>query len=569
MDIAELRQRISQYSSENELMLEKGSMLLKRIIYILGVVWLCYLDHIIGTAGGSVQQAQRNYTGVVIGIIILTAYSIRDFLKWPYFVWGILFFIGKIILMNWGQENVTNIGQFESVLWNVGVYGVVLIRLIYGFLFEKKRPSVNWASFGVWLVMIVAMVICRKEITWTRWFFLFFTCLYLTDFKKKDINNLLIGIVEGVIIGFLLVQGYACMYRPYDMLRYSGMYSNANINALFYLTVYGAVLAKWYQLKLMHKHKLKRLPFILLLGVLISLTFFTMSRTALLGIVFLTLLFLVFQAISQRRHRLVAVALDAVLILAAICISFVPSYYAVRYIPAYVDEPLYFMADAYQMDDKIQKGEDINSEKYISLESVFENSIGRIFWFLSEEEQVKDVTTQIRTWLFPKMQVYAEEFDEDSWDWSEFDEVYVEPGTDMWHPILSEEEFEKHPVKVRTSIYRYYMQYLNWFGKRDGVEEVWISPSYSAPHAHNIFLHIAGEFGIVIGLLFILLIVITYNRIIFGLTEKQQGARYYRFFVTGVFTTVVVVFGMLEMCWCYGQLPFTLLFLAQYVVHKE
>lgn len=34
------------------------------------------------------------------------------------------------------------------------------------------------------------------------------------------------------------------MFRPYDNVRYQGMYNNPNLNALFYLEVLAAVFAK-------------------------------------------------------------------------------------------------------------------------------------------------------------------------------------------------------------------------------------------------------------------------------------------------------------------------------------
>lgn len=570
--IAYVKQKRRHLPVPDDALVEAISMTIKRIIYIVGFIWLCYLDHIIGTAGGNIQYALKNYTGVVIGIIILTAYKIRDFAKLPYLIWGIVFLVGRWITLNHMSESTGNLGQLEATLWNIGLYGIIIIRMCYAWLVERKKPHIQKPVLGLWCVIMVLMIICRTDVTWPRWFFLQFGCLYLTRFRKKDLNNLYIGIIEGIIIGFLLLQGYAFLHRPYDMLRYEGMYSNSNINALFYLTVYGAVLAKWYQMKLMRRPKWVRLPMILLTGVLFSLTFFTMGRTALIVMVLLTIIFLVFQAISQKRQKVKFLLLDGLVILASIIICFVPTYFATRYIPAFVDDPRFFMGDEGKMDLKVQKGDPIDSEKYVDLEQVLENAFGRILWFLEEEEEESyDVMGELLSWVSPGLIVYAqeEEWSEEDWDWSEFDEVYIEPGTDSWHPILTKEEYEKYPVKVRTSIYRYYLEHIKAFGKRDGSDLVWVSPTYNAPHAHNIFLQIAGDFGGVVAILFVIFVFLSYNTVSFSMAEKKQGDRYYRYFVVCIFTTITIGFGMLEMCWIYGQLPFTLLFFVQYMIFQK
>ena len=264
------------------------------------------------------------------------------------------------------------------------------------------------------------------------------------------------------------------------------------------------------------------------------------------------------------------------MIAVTVILCFVPAYWAVRYIPALVDEPMYFEADIAKMDKKVQSGEGMDSPKYISLKEVVKSSFGRILWFLDEEEEIEEVIEEVveasRRRLFPTLQVQAAEaddWDESMWDWTEYDEVYIEPGSDQWHPIMTVEEFAKNPVKVRASIYKYYVEHIRLFGKRTGEDVVWVSRDYSAPHAHNIFLQIAGDFGAIAGVLFLGLIIVAYNTICMSAIEKRNATRYYRLFVMAIFTTITIGFGMLEMCWLYGQLPFTLLFFVQYMLYKK
>lgn len=556
---------------------EYWSLLCKRVVYILCFAWLCYLDHIIGSATGSIQYGLKNYTGVVIGILILTAYKLKDFIKLPYFVWIALFLVGRHYAVDWALSHSGNVMEFKCYMWNVGVYGMVVIRMLYGFIVEKKKLKMNWPLFTVWLVMMVGMVLIRSGVEWSRLFLLFFGLFYLTDFSKKDRNNLFVGMVEGIVLGFLLIQGYGLMHRPYDELRYNGMYSNPNMNALFYTFSYCGVLGKWYEMKLKRRCVLLRLPMILLAGIIVGMTVLTMCRTALITMILVTMLFLLFQVVSRRKWylKILEFVVDSAALLLAITLCFVPAYNMVRYIPAYVKDPVYFEADAQVRDAglKVEAGDPVDSEKYIGFEKVIEEAFMRILWF--DDSELRDVIdSEILDWLtgFTMVAEAAEGTTlSPSWgadtSWIDTEEVYVKPGTDKEHPILSAEE-AADPVKVRLAIYQYYLEHLQPIGPRTGVSEVWITEGYSAPHAHNLLLHIGAEYGWIIGLFFIGVILLVYHTMFCGLLERKSGARYFRLFVMGGFTLVLVAFGMLEINWIYGQLPFTLFFVVQGVMYR-
>ncbi len=543
------------------------SLMVKRLVYILGVAWLCHLDRVVRTESFLEEDNLRNYTGVVIALIILTAYKLKDFMKIPYLVWTVLFFIGRHLTLQWGLDTgYVEYGRLEANVWCVGLYGLISIRMFIAWFMEKKPPRMHWGPFLLWMIMMLAMVILRWDIRWSKCFFVYFTFFYLTNYEEKDLNNLFSGVVEGLILGFLLVQGFAFFHRPYLEVRYLGAFCNSNNNALFYLVAYTAVLCKWYQMKLKRRFILFRLPLILLLGVIVSLTIFTMGRAAILVMIVNTVFFLVFQMLSRRRWKLLEAIIDGSAILLAILLTFMPTYEAVRWLPAYTADPVYFDEDYYKLKIHLEY-DDMYSEKYIEFDEMWEEAFGRILWFL-EESQVE----RIKNW-FLRFTLVAEAaslpsgYDGDVWE--EYDEVYVEPGTDKNHPILNNKEDATDSAKVRMCIYQYYMEHLEWFGARSGASEVWVSPWYSAPHPHNVLLFIAGDYGICVGVAFIVVILFMCHRVLMGLAERKQGAWYYRLFLLLGYTTVLVGFGMVELNWDYGQTSFTLFFLVQYVLHHR
>lgn len=586
--IGQLERRIEEWSGWEKT--EKWEMVAKRIIYIVGFVCLVLIDAIMGSETGGVRHGMKNYTGVVLGLVILTAYRLKDFLKLPYLLWTVIFFIGRAEILQWVEVNYWEhmVLRVNTALWAAGVYGLVVIRMLYLYIAEREKPKMNWPMFAVWLFTMVWMVVVQPETTWQLSILLYFAPFYLTNFKEKDLNNLYTGLAEGIIIGFLMVQGWALMHRPYDTMdfRYAGANSNCNINALFYCGVYSAVLCKWYQMKLRRRHVLLRIPIILLTGVVVSLTVFTGGRSALITEVLLTLIFLVFQALARKRGKILEFLLDGVILCGVILLCFEPTFKLVRYLPAIVDEPVY--VDGENIETKIQQGDPIDDEKYVDFEEMLEENFGRILWFLESEEKTEDAVSQVGVlqrepakaefnllWLLgPSLKVEAAnrsiKVPEEWYEvyWYPEDTMFMEPGCDSRHPILLPEEYNDY-VKIRMAIWQYYFMELNLTGVHEETEGPWITRYFQAIHTHNFFLQMAYEFGWLVGVLLIFLSIQLYNKALFGIGERKSGAWYYRLFVTLSYATVMVAFGMLEMSWVFGYLSFTMFFLVQYVLYHK
>lgn len=558
IDVSGIKDKISLPESWTNK--DMWAMYVRRLIYIVCFAWLMYLDSVIGNAHGWTQASLKNYTGVVFAIICLTSYKLKDFIKIPYLVWTVLFFIAKHFAIEWAWENqylvanVYPVSRFESNLWNVGIYGIVFIRMFYLYVIEKVKPRMNWPFFGVWLAMMLGMVFSVNDGTWFYWFFLIFGVFYLTNFTQKQLNNLFSGMVEGIIIGFIMSQWQACLYRPYDELRYEGWYANCNINALFYVVSYLAVLGKWYLMKLKRRPFIMTVPCVLLGGSLWALTIFTMCRTALISMSIFTVLFIGFQMISRRKWKIWELVKNTVLILVAIIIMFEPTYNLVRYVPAYTNSPVYFVME--EIEPKIQMDEAFDSEKYVEYEEMLEGAFRRI-------PLLEDIFTGIRgkvvNAILPVLKVHAAEGVDENYEMM----VPMEwRGYESSFPILTDPEDAVNSIKIREAIYKFYWRNLNFKGHAMAEHGVWVSKTYNAPHAHNILLQITFDHGWIVGILFVVMILLTLFTVVKGTISHKQGAWYYRLFIVSGIVTVFMTFGMFEMCWIYGQIVFTLLFVA-------
>lgn len=543
---------------------DNWELLVKRIIYIVCFLCFCYLDQIVGSATGYVQNGLRNYTPVLICVIIITSYKFKDFIKLKYLIVCLSYLLSCIFLYEWLYEQVENEFSLKPYLCLTGFLILICMRMAEDYFIEKNKFHINKSIFIVFILMTILMIILRADLIWTFTLLLVCLILYLTDFKEKDINNLFCGMLDGIIIGFFLIQIQAWMYRPYDILRYHGMYSHPNMNALFYLCVYVALLSKWYMLERKKKIGLLFLFYIMLSGMVISTMFYTGARSAFITFIVITFIFLFFQFFIYDSFKILKSLTNAFILFISILICILPAYWLIRYVPVRFNEPLYFEADKAQMHKKVQKNEDIHSDKYIELGEVVDEMFERYLWFI-DDDMLEYIEMFIRNFpdsLNVYLRVNATSLDVDAG-------IHIEPGMDRRHPVELSGEMGEGSYDVRIDIYKYFLNKLQLFGDKNNPQGIWTSYDNFAGHTHNLFLQIAYDFGIIVGVIFILYIIMLYIQIIIGLVKDRSPDNLFRMFVATMYITLFVVFGMFEIDWRYGQLSFTMFFVVQYVLHHK
>lgn len=111
--------------------------------------------------------------------------------------------------------------------------GYALIHTVIRVAVEKKYPVLEKKFLAVWGVMMFLMIFSRSDYIWPLCYLVMFGCFYLTDYTAEEREDLFQGCLNGIILGFFVFQGFCCVFRPYDSVRYQGMYNNPNLNALF------------------------------------------------------------------------------------------------------------------------------------------------------------------------------------------------------------------------------------------------------------------------------------------------------------------------------------------------
>ena len=253
----------------------------KRILYTICFFMFCVIDQRTKTGSGldGIIEMFRDMAGVLMAVIIMSHYKWEEFMayKIPYAVWTGIGLVAGALFVVLGQPLAYFMNERVMVSLDVFLFGYVVIHTFISVVKEKKYPKLNRGMFGLWVVMMLLMIFSRSDYVWPFCYFIMFGCFYLTDFTEEEQEDLYQGIMNGVIFAFFAFQAFCCVFRPYDQIRYTGIYNNCNLNGLFYLVVLAAVFGKILYVTKENKHKFWRVYYWLGAGVVYSFIFMTIG----------------------------------------------------------------------------------------------------------------------------------------------------------------------------------------------------------------------------------------------------------------------------------------------------
>ena len=571
----------------------------KRILFTICILFFCLADQRVGSAMGQIQLVYVNAVTVMVGIMILAHYPLRSYGKLPYAIWGGLCLIWVPLAYLYWKDRVIYQMRLPVVLLLAVIYGFVLLRTIYAWFWEKQRPRMHPALIWLFFLFLLAVAFSRYDYHWNLLYFASYLLLYLTPLEKEDYKALGNGIIDGIAIGFFLIQGTADVIRPYDTLRYLGLYSNPNMNALFYQLAYAAFLARFCMLekqsgKLSGGKLLVKWFSFFMAASLWNYLFLTMCRSAMLGMGAVSIAACIYCYMGKRTAGKVLLRFAMMLLL--IVGTFPLVYGSVRRLPAYFDSPVYFF-EGYS-EDRIVKGDPPDSPKYISWQQVLEANFGRLKQLVPQ----KDTNAAV-----PDKNILQETLSQDEMtatDIQQGENAYntaaaadIQQGENAYNEATAadiqqgenaqkepaaadmqqeekiqdgqtedsqeEPKQEENSAAIRLVIYKHYLSSLNLTGHKETENGIQVTEEYYAPHAHDLFLQYAFNYGITGGILFFLFMAGSFlclaancRRMGKQCKPDSEGnpAPFFLFLS-------ILIFGLTEITWRSGMLSNTLLFL--------
>lgn len=613
---------------------KKLSITKKEILYLFCFLGFNLIEWLRGTQPGNIWMVAENCTGFLVFFLILSAIPKEEWKKPLAAVLAGAGLIASIVVaILWYRSGRSFLlWKYITAVWNV-VWMAWVGAIYLGQLRKKERKLKQPGPLGVlWLGFTVLMLFSGSDLVWGVWYFGMFGLFFLTEYTKEDREALVKGMVNGTLIATFLMQAFAWGFRPFDEVRYKGAYDNCNVQALYYLIVYGMLILKLHfgreERRLVTrdisqaavnggKSSEKRYRWIQLLwlfgaGAVISQIFLTQSRTAVLCVVLLTLVYGVdvwLSGVGAGSRQNVVGAGRAVGSMAAICVCTIvllfPVYLADRWLPVILHHPIWFEGE--WSEDKVHSFDPADSDKYVSFQEIIQTATGRFGTggsvreaegpdeskiqeskLLEEaqnqktEELGKTENGEMMLPQEPDIQETGQEEREASSQESIEPENTAENNTEAeYDAALSEEEpgeqertEESAPGddnwssgRIRIEIWKKYLQNLKIRGHKQREGYFQITPSYHAWHAQNLWIQCLYYFGIPAGILWLILSIALPCADIKRYLKKEACRKYG--LVPIVFIILFLGFGTLEVVWNPGQLILCLAYLVHHPMFDE
>ena len=360
---------------------------IRYIICVLCFVGLAFLDWIRGSQRGDYWMTANNLNGVFMGIIMMSHFSWKEQPKRRYLIWTLLWLAGSVVgyPVCCGDGDTIFPTQYWAATVSAWFIGTVALRMWGDRQQIRKQSGKVSFLWIIWLVMSVLMCVSRMGEIWPGWYAVIFGLFYLMPYSGEERKALWNSLADGMIVFFFCMQIWAYGFRPYDEVRYSGPYGDCIKAALFYLVTYIALLYRSHTFRWQERmegvavngmRKVVKIILWLLTVGMWGFVLLTMTRTALLVMIGLTLVYAIIEfgiIFPERWHRLF---LRMAAFVVGIIVLFPVVYGTARYLPTILHHPVWFVGE-YSV-DKVHSYDPADSDKYISMDEVLENLLGRL-----------------------------------------------------------------------------------------------------------------------------------------------------------------------------------------------
>lgn len=422
-----------------------------------------------------------------IGLLVLVNLDIKKWINIPSLVTVVISYIylhfGYIKqwipdLCKYEHVDVIRMGKIIGVIWSVVTVSII-IDIIKNKAWKNIRKF-NPYMLGIFGIYIILLAIFGHK--YAEQNFLIFELIALlyvfSDLSKRKL--LMRALKDAVLLSFAYMI-YKCLrHRPYDTERYQLYFGNSNMAGVYIAVVVidiFVIIADVWEGLWNKKFKFVTLVVLyFLIGVACSLTLFNYTRTTIAGLGFAFVTALIVELIKNKQKS--SVWLRYLLVIGATIVTFYITFLAIRYIPAYIDEPTLFINE-YGDESKIVQGEDINSKKYTTMGSYLRIVFGK--WGILIDFEAMENGTEAEATVIDGRDV-------------------TNGRTDVWKRFIPQFNLTGH-----------YPRYL------------YDDEGNIIPHAHNSYLQITYEDGIITGLVYLVMIVSLYILGIIYTLKKEDN----------------------------------------------
>lgn len=510
----------------------------KKVLYTICFILFNIIDFVRHTQQEIWWGPIVNFTGILMLIISLSSYKLEEIMCRFFYIWSCVSGVLLALCTVWSGEHIMGIYKWTvfTAIINIWLIGILAHRVVKK-VFVEKEIKIKWnITACLAIVMVIFMMLSPYRAVWPVWFLTVFGLFYLTKFESKDFMDLQESMVDGIIIAFFILQIYAYGFRPFDVDRYMGAFSNSNMTALHFLVTYVAVLIKIHFLEMGERAKKWRYLFWVGAAVILDFQILTMTRTAWVVSLVITVLFGVMVMKKIWKQSWNTVLVKGIGLAAGVFIFFPVIFATVRWLPTVLHHPVWYEGE--WNENKVHSYDPADSEKYTDFDEFTGGILNRLkIWGRTNNPLV--------------LKVQAKEAPND------------------YFITLEGPENLTASLRIRLTIYKAYLRDLNWQGHKKTEGHYRIYNEFGAHtfvwHPQNLWIQIIYYYGIPAGILSLVLFMLILGKQIYVVLNNKDSSRFIPLLVSVTFS----MYGLMEVVWIIGQLILILFLFTQHPQFME
>lgn len=402
-----------------------------------------------------------------------------------------------------GVEEEGELYKLQAYILLIG--GFVILQLIVKLvriLLKKDVVYRKWSwPFVVCFGLLIGLMMCFSNgRTWPALAFGLFLLFYLCMWLWKKTDRLPIIYANGLILNFVYMVWYSLLHRPYHRYyyyRYGLGFHTVTMTGVYLTLIICAIFAKLYQ-KIRKEYRFVDMwQEWCLLAVANVYLFMTLCRTGYVAASVMQVFVIILLACMQGKKKLAFAGKYFAILLLSSTLFFPIVFTMTRTIPAIVDEPI--LSDVEMTTHAIKKGTPSDSILYTDLARVMKLAAYKVLGMYQDDFAYRDATPEslredyfypalvekIRTMIAP-------------------DDIHVINDSILLasnEEGIGDETVLEEMSNGRLDIFRAYIE--NW--NMTGHEEMGVPDEYGnmIVHAHNIYLQMIHDHGLVTGVVFL------------------------------------------------------------------
>ena len=478
-----------------------------------GVLWSCY-EYLNG-----LYNIHHMYAACKMltwfGIMLLCTFGKEYLLK----VWNLIYFAAAFAWRHYyiqpyiGVEEQEELYKLQAQVIILGIFvGILIVLSIVNIIRKKEKITAKIcypyaALLAVWTVL---MLVYRNGREWIVLMAVMFAVFYYCIWRWERREEILRVFGNGIILNFIYMVVFSLMHRPYLRFRHNrfGMGFHTVTMTGYYLAL---VLAAIVVRMLIQYRKSGRWmdcwKELSLLGIANAYLFMTLSRTGYLSAIVMQSFMVIFVSLVWEKKKIASILVTSALMLGASVLAFPMVFTAQRILPSVVDDPVYSEVEIWEY--VVEKGERKDSELYIDITAFLKVMGNKLFGLdtgnislSSMKESMQEEVESVKQLTEP---VYIKSSD-----------YLLASDADM---------YEKEDISNgRFDIFMSYIKHWNLTGHEDmGVP---LEDGSIAVHAHNTYLQMIHDNGLITGIVFVILGVVSFFYAIVRYVKEREEESY-------------------------------------------